>query len=135
MYLFKTSGTTINSVIQNGRHAFASAPRDWSSGELVLVSKNKRDCRLSEKQIQFTMVLRDVRRIVPGEAERFWPGNEGRWNFLVLCDDVREILEPFDLQDVPGIDPNHYAPVVTFKRFDPNDERNMETYLRRVGAL
>ena len=77
MYLFKTSGKTFQSVIKNQKHAFFGKPKDWHVGELVLVSKNKGDCQSREKQIQYTMTLRDVRLLRPGEAEQYWPGNRG----------------------------------------------------------
>lgn len=76
MYLFKTSGKTFNSVIKNQKHAFSSMPRDWHPNELVLVSKNKTDCNYGEKQIQYTMRLNNIRLLQPGEAEKYWPGNE-----------------------------------------------------------
>jgi len=68
VYLFKTSGATFNNVIKNEKHAFSSKPKDWQVGELFLVSKNKLDCEYKEKQIQYTMKLRDIRPLLPGEA-------------------------------------------------------------------
>ena len=76
MFLFKTSGATFDSVIKNQKHAFDRKPKDWHVGELILVSKNKGDCQSQEKQIQYTMTLREIRLLRPGEADQYWPGNE-----------------------------------------------------------
>lgn len=40
MFLFKTSGATLPSVVKTEKHAFRSQPLDWYIGELALVSKN-----------------------------------------------------------------------------------------------
>ena len=98
MLLFKTSGKTFNSVIKNEKHAFSSMPRIWSPNELVLVSKNKADCNYREKQIQYTMRLSDIRPLQYGEVEKYWPGNEGRWKYLVLCKSTKLISQPFNLE-------------------------------------
>ena len=67
----------------------------------MLVSKNKGDLKVDEKQIQYTMTIRDVRELKRGESQRIWPGNEGSWKYLI---------EPFDLKDVLGIDSRKYGP-------------------------
>ncbi len=97
MYLFKTSGKTFDSVILNEKHAFLTKPKDWYVGELVLVSKNKVDCSKNEKQIQYVMKIVDIRPLRQGESERYWPGTEGRWRYLVICEDARRIKQPFNL--------------------------------------
>jgi len=129
MYLFKTSGKTFNSVIKNQKHAFVGKPKNWHVGELVLVSKNKGDCAFREKQIQYTMILRDIRLLRPGEAERYWPGNEGRWKYLVLCDGTTEI-QPFNLEAVLGHEFKEYSPVMTFKKVLARHENMIAEYLR-----
>lgn len=50
MLLFKTSGETYDSVIENKKHAFYIVPKGWKYGEIALVSKNKSSCRKGEKQ-------------------------------------------------------------------------------------
>ena len=102
MYLFKTSGEIFNSVIKNQKHAFLYMPKDWSPNELVLVSKNKSDCNNSEKQIQYTMRIGDIRPLKTGEAEKYWPGNEGRWKYLVICKDTHIVNQPFNLEEILG---------------------------------
>lgn len=135
MYLFKTSGKTFNSVIANQKHAFSAMPRDWHPGELVLVSKNRADCNHGEKQIQYTMKLDDIRPLAPGEAEKYWPGNEGRWKYLVVCRNTKFINQPFDLEEIIGEDSKSYGPVMTFRKVDPDHERIIEDFLRKIGAL
>jgi hypothetical protein len=135
MYLFKTSGSTFNSVIENQKHAFSGMPRAWSPGELVLVSKNKSDCNYREKQIQYTMRLDDIRPIKSGEADKYWPGNEGRWKYLVICNDTKLIKQPFNLEEILGDESRSYGPVMTFTKFTPKQEKMIEEYLKKVGSI
>ena len=130
MYLFKTSGATFDSVIENQKHAFRGKPRDWHRGEIVLVSKNKKDLRLGEKQIQYRMRLENIRELRPGESERYWPGTEGRWRYLVECTDTERLGRAFDLEDVLGPDAQGYKSVMTFKKFEPEHAQAIE---RRIG--
>src|SRR5262245_11193633 len=102
MLLFKTSGATFAGVIRHQAHAFRGVPSEWAAGELVLVSKNRRDLRPEERQIQYTMRLHDVRILQPGEASRYWAGTEGRWTHLFVCGDTKAISRPFDLVEVIG---------------------------------
>ena len=133
MYLFKTSGATFNSVIKNEKHAFASKPKVWYVGELVLVSKNKTDSH-EEKQIQYTMKLRDIRPLLRGEAEKYWPGTDGRWKYLIVCDSTTAI-QPFNLEDVLGEDCKEYSPVMTYKKVSPDHEKLIQEYLRETASL
>ena len=135
MYLFKTSGRTFDSVIENQLHAFSGMPRDWSPGELVLVSKNKSDCNHWEKQIQYTMRLDDIRPIKSGEADKYWPGNEGRWKYLVICKDTKIINQPFNLDEILGDESRPYGPVMTFSKFTLKQEKMIEEYLIKIGSI
>src|SRR5260370_21964577 len=134
MYVFKTSGTTLGGVVAHQRHAFVSQPGEWQPGELVLVSKNRTDCAASEKQIQYVMRIRDVTHLAPGEAEKYWPGNEGRWKYLIRCDRTHRLRAPFNLRDVLGERANVYDPVVTFKRMTRSDEERILDHLHRLDA-
>lgn len=135
MYLFKTSGATFESVIHNQKHAFKGSPRQWSAGEVVLVSKNREDCRPGEAQIQYVMRLDNIRLIQPGEAERYWPGNEGRWRYIVECSQTERINTPFDLRDVLHDEAAPYQAVMTFKKLDPEHEQRILDYLAGMGVL
>lgn len=135
MYLFKTSGKTFDSVIKNQKHAFSSMPKNWYPNELVLVSKNKIDCNYREKQIQYIMRLADIRPLKRGEAETYWPGSEGRWRYLVLCDDTRIINKPFNLDELIGEESKPYGPIMTYRKIEYKHEKIIEQYLLKVRIL
>ncbi len=122
MYLFKTSGQTYKSVIQNQKHAFRGQPRDWHAGEIVLVSKNKSDCAPGERQIAYTMRLNTIRRASDAEIESYWPGNPGRWNYIVDCIGTEPVPTPFNLDEVLGDGAQEYSAVMTFKRIREEHE-------------
>lgn len=135
MYLFKTSGATFNSVIKNEKHAFTSMPGDWAPGELILVSKNKVDCRATEKQIQYTMQLTDIRPLKTGEANLYWPGSEGRWHYLVLCENTRVVNQPFNLEEILGAESRSYGPIMTYRKVSPAHDKIIEAYLKKTGTV
>ena len=135
MYVFKTSGATLRSVVAHQKHAFAGRPRDWAPHELVLVSKNRADCAHGEKQIQYVMKIRNIRGLHPGEAESLWPGNEGRWKYLVDCYDTHALGAPFNLRDVLGERANAYDPVMTHKKVTRADEQRLLDHLRRQDSV
>jgi len=134
MYVFKTSGRTIGSVVANQRHAFASQPKDWFKSELILVCKNRLDLVPGERQVQYTMRFANIRLLRPGEAERFWPGTEGRWTHLVECTDTHRLRRPFELSEVLGADARSYGPVVNFRKCPKADEQRIVEFLRRADA-
>jgi hypothetical protein len=134
MFLFKTSGETFDSVIHHQKHAFRGRAKDWSLGELVLVSKNRDALRATERQIQYVMRLRNWRPLRPGEAGRYWPGTEGRWEYLVECDGTARINHPFDLDEVLGDEAAAHKPVMTFTKFSPAHEQQLSQHLNRVGV-
>ena len=100
MFLFKTSGSTFRRVIRNHKHAFHSKPKKWHIGELVLISKNQADLHPFEKQIRYTAQINNIRKASQEEIESCWPGNQGRWNYIVDLENVVKITRPFDLSDV-----------------------------------
>jgi hypothetical protein len=130
MYLLKTSDIEIDTVIQHQLHAFPSIPSDWKPGELVLICKNKQDCKSSEKQIHYTMLLTEIRPLEPGEADRYWPANNGKLRYLFICDDAKLIL-PFNLKDVLGKEYLPYASVKTYKKISPEHERLIALHLEK----
>ena len=130
MFLFKTSGATLASVVKNEKHAFNGQPRDWHIGEIVLISKNLEDCDKSEPQIQYVMALDSIRPIQPGESERYWPGTEGRWRYLVQCRDTQRINHPFNLYEALGDSAKEYSAVMTFKRLGPDHEAQLRAFLK-----
>jgi hypothetical protein len=130
MYLLKTSDIEIDSVIQHQRHAYASTPSDWEPGERVLICKNKQDCKSDEKQIHYTMRLADIRPLKPGEADRYWPANNGKLRYLFVCDDPKLIVA-FNLKDVLGKEYLQYASVKTYKKISPKHERLIASHLKK----
>ncbi|HXG60167.1 MAG TPA: hypothetical protein VNO22_02225 [Planctomycetota bacterium] len=134
MYLFKTSKDTIGGVLQNRVHAYAGCPDPWAKGEIILISKNRSDCDPGERQIQFVTRFRDVRRALPGEISKYWgPSNEGRWTYIIECEDFEELKPPFDLADVIGPRAPAYYEVRSFKRLDPRDEQDILAFLAKQG--
>lgn len=123
MYVFKTSGATYESVIRNQKHAYLSVPRDWKPGEIVLVSKNRKDLSPGEKQISYTMRLHNIRRAEVRELEIFWSGSFKRWRYIFDCTSAEQIPKPFNLSDVLGESAARiYDPVITFKKIEPRHE-------------
>jgi len=132
MLLFKTSGDTIESVVRNQKNAFLNEPRRWFVGELVLISKNKNDCKKSERQIQFISEIEDIRPASTGEVEKYWPGNEGRWNFIVLLRNTRKVPS-FNLEDAIGeYQAQIYKQVISYKKFEAEHEDKILRYLNRA---
>ena len=135
MYLFKTSGATYNSVIRNQKHAFKDSPKKWDPGEIVLVSKNIVDCGWLEKQIQYTMKIDNIRLLKPGETEKYWPGNEGRWDYIIECRETKHLVQPFNLENIIGPERyEEYHGVMTFKRLEPCDEILVIEFINKVGT-
>jgi hypothetical protein len=131
MYLFKTSGQTFESVIGNQKHAFRSRPTSWHPKEIVLVSKNRNDCIEGEKQIQYTMRLNNIRTTTDIEIEQYWPGNPGRWKFIVDCTSTEPVPVPFDLVDILGGDAETYRYVVTFMKIQADHEQKILSHLNQ----
>jgi len=123
MYLFKTSGATFESVIRFHKHAFERKPvTSWEQGEMVLISKNKMDCSANEKQIRFLMRIENIRRASDDEIEACWPGNAGRWKYIVDCSVAERVSRQFDLREVLGTSAREYKTVQLFKKMEPDHE-------------
>jgi len=136
MYIFKTSGETFDSVIKNQKHAFDDEPKNWEEGELVLVSKNKKDTAGGEKQIQYLMKIEDVRDADDDEIEKYWPGNRGRWDYIVDCYDTIELDNPFNLKGLLGRKiAKRYAPIVKFGKIDIEDEKKIIDHFKSNNTL
>lgn len=135
MRVFKTSGNTFDSVVHNQKHAFLGKPKDWSPGELVLISKNKRDCLHGERQIQYIMAIKNIRPMRIGESEKYWPGSEGRWRYLVELSDTKQLPRPFNLDEVLGGESKEYSSAVTFANLSAEHENKIRTHLRKLGVI
>jgi len=75
------------------------------------------------------MRILTIRELKPGEANEYWPGNEGRWRFLVECFDTIELDKPFNLKDLLGPTTSRYRPVQTFKKVLPDDALTISLYI------
>jgi hypothetical protein len=133
MLLMRTSGSTLGSVVKNCKHASKNEPKGWYMGELILISKNKKPYRQREKQIQYIMKIKDIRPLLPGEAERYWPGNEGRWRYLIDGENCIDIVNHFDLKDLLDDESKNYNGVVCFKKILPSHETIIMNYLKSCG--
>ncbi len=130
MYLFKTSGATFQSVVENQKHAFVNLPGSLTPGDLILVSKNKSDCVDGEKQIQYTMRYKGARPISDSEVNILWPGNSGRWNWIIDCYETRALANPFDLEEAIGHEQYlHYRNVQTFAPIALEDEDKLKSFI------
>lgn len=123
MFLFKASGKTYRRVALGAVHAFPHSPSEANRDELVLLSKNRADCRPSEKQIRFAAKIRDVRDARPAELEQLFPGvgADERWKSAIRLYNVCELERPFDLNEVTGFNAKHFRPVQGFSRLRESD--------------
>ena len=139
MFLFKTSGDTINNVVRYEKHAFPNQPKNWHSGDLALISKNASDCRKYrgkriEKQIQFIAELINIRSLIPGESDRYWPGENNNWKYLVELGNMHKLSQFFDLRDVIR-NFRRYGPPESFAKIDSIDEATIRRHLISNGDL
>lgn len=131
MFLFKASGKTYMRVVRRGTHAFAHAPTEVNRDELVLLSKNREDCRPGERQIRFVGKIHEVRVALPSELDHFFPGMDAakRWQYTIRLYNVFPVPEPFDLAQVPGLDAVHFRTVQGFSRLSHNDQAALVSFL------
>ena len=135
MFVFKTSGETIGSVVKNEKHAFRAKPKEWQYGEIVLLSKNKKDLISHEKQIQYIALIDDIYTATQEEIEEYWPGNGGRWFYIVSFSSVKKLSKPFNLEDILPNPHKNYGHAMTFSKIDPRDEKKILEVLKRQGVL
>lgn len=131
MFLFKASGKTYMRVVRRGTHAFAHSPTEVNRDELVLLSKNREDCRPGEHQIQFVGKIDEVRLASPSELDEFFPGVDAaeRWQYAIRLYNVFPVPAPFDLAHVPGLNEVHYRTVQGFSRLSDDDQAALVTFL------
>jgi hypothetical protein len=136
MLLFKTSGKTFNSVITNQKHAFKGQPKNWKTGEIILISKNRNYCKPEEKQIQHMMFLDQIRRTNDKEFEKYWPNNKGHWKYIADCFKPVILQKPFNILEIVGQEYFHdYGRVQTSKKISPKHENLILNYLKSINAL
>ncbi len=135
MLLFKTSAATLDSVIHNRKHALKHEPKNWGKNELLLISKNRIDCKQGEKQIQFIMNLNSIKKYNNTEIKKFWPNAKNNWEYLVDCDTVVKLEKPFDLTDVIGVNAKIYKSSLKPKKILGDDEKKILAYLKNMKAI
>jgi hypothetical protein len=125
MFLFKASGKTYHQVVRQSLHAFPLSPSEADVGQFVLLSKNREDCRLTEKQIQHVAKVLEVRPATAAELEASFPGVDAgsRFRFVVRLYWLERLDHPFNLADIQGVNFRRYDPVQDFARLDDDDER------------
>ena len=129
MHIIIVSGSTLNNVLTKECYAAPLKPKDLYPGDLVLVCKRKKDLLPGEKQIQYVMTSRDVKKAPKKEMNNHFPGGSNRWSHLLVCDDARAVT-PFDLDEVLGEDEAEpYRYVVNFKRVLPEHEEAILDYV------
>lgn len=134
MRIFKTSGKTIESVLHNKMHAFDFQPAGWYVDEMILISKNKSDLEKNENQIQYIAYIKNFRIAKKGEVQKLWPGNEGRWKYVIEFKKIIKLSQPFDLKDLLGVN-NKYRSIQTQGKIESQDEDKIKMYLKKINAL
>lgn len=136
MYLYKASGATYRTVVRKELHAFPYSPAEVSEDECILLSKNREDCAMLEKQVQYAAKLHSVRAATEEELDAFFPdvAASGRWRFALKLYWVRPFRRPFNLTEVTGLNAKRYSTVQGFAKLDPTDELAMLRHLIATNA-
>ena len=131
MFLFRASGATYPRVVRLGKHAFPLSPAEVQGDEFVLLSKNKEDCALTERQIQYVAKVLAVRPAHSGELEGDFPLQDAdtRWKYVVELYWTRALERPFSLNEVPGLTFKRYDTVQGFALLEPSDARAALAFL------
>lgn len=134
MFLFKASGKTYRKVIKHSLHAFPYAPSEVNGDELVLLSKNREDCTMAEKQVQTVAKLLKVQRATP-ELDRVFPDVQAskRWKYEIRLYWVRRLSTHFNLNQIVGLNAKHYNTVQGFARLTDGDDLALVRYLAKTN--
>jgi hypothetical protein len=135
MYLYKASGQTYRRVVRQQVHAFPFSPAQASEDEFILLSKNRQDCDLLERQIQFTGKLHSVRLATAGELDAWFPESDAgeRWRFAMKLYWIKQLKRPFNLAEVHGCNSHRYAQVQGFAKLDLPDELAVLRFLIKTN--
>jgi hypothetical protein len=132
MILMKASGATYSMVVKQTVHAFTKRPAGIHPDEFVLLSKNREDCSMLEKQIQHIAKVLKVREASAEELERLFPGvgASDRWKWVVELYWVHRLPKPFNLAEITGFNFEHYQTVQAFAQVKESDALMLLDYLR-----
>ena len=128
MLLFKASGATYRQVVAQSVHAFRNDLSDATPDQFVLLSKNRQDCRVLEKQVQYVAKLLKLRSASAMELDALFPGVGAgeRWANVVELYWVRPVPRPFNLSDVRDFNYRHYDTVQGgFAQLRPSDRTSL----------
>jgi hypothetical protein len=126
MILLKTSGRTIDKVLEHAKHALARPP-SILRGELILISQTENSLRPGELPVRYSMEFVRCYEDNTGETLRIWGK---RWNYIVEGTNLYRLRKPFRMSAVQVSGKNYGQGFVLF-RIDPQDEH----YLQKNGYL
>jgi hypothetical protein len=135
MFLFKASGATYSKVVKQEIHAFRFSPADVNENEFILLSKNREDCALVEKQVQYVAKLLVVRPGTEEELDRLFPDVRAaeRWAYVVELYWSKPLSSPFNLSQVPALKYKRYNTVQGFAKVDQEDALALVPFLTRTN--
>jgi hypothetical protein len=136
MFLFKASGATYRRVIKQTVHAFQQSPVQVRGDEFVLLAKNREDCGMLEKQVQFVAKLLTVRPGTEAELDGLFPGVHAgeRWKYVAELYWLRPLAHSFNLGDIADFNSKRYAPVQGFAKLDDADARALLSHLQETNS-
>jgi hypothetical protein len=134
MYLFKASGATYRRVCRQSKHAFPVKPKGVPRDRFVLLSKNREDCAMAERQIQHVAKVLEFRDPLPGELDASFPGvgADQKWKYIVDLYWGRALTAPFNLSEIPGLNYKRYDTVQDFAELDEPDAELVAEHLART---
>jgi hypothetical protein len=121
MILLKTSGRTIDKVVEHAKHAL-HRPLYLARGELILISQTEDSLRHADLPIRCSMEYVRCYEDKDGESLRIWGK---RWNYIVEGANCRRLRKPFRMSEVQVSDKNYGRGFVVFN-IDSADERHLQ---------
>jgi hypothetical protein len=131
MFLYKSSGATYRKVVRQSVHAFPYSPVDARHDEFVLLSKNRADCRDTEKQVQYIAKVLEVQPATPAQLDELFPGVGAgrRFRYTIKLYWVKPLPQPFNLSGITGFKAKRYNTVQDFAKLDNEDAQALFRHL------
>ena len=131
MFLYKSSGATYMKVVRQSVHAFPYSPVQAREDEFVLLSKNREDCRPTERQVQFVGKVLEVKPATSAQLDKLFPavGAGRRFKYTVKLYWVKPLTKPFNLSGIRGFNAKRYNTVQDFAKLDSEDEEALFKHL------
>jgi hypothetical protein len=121
MILLKTSGQTIDKVVEHSKHALARLP-SIVRGELILISQTEDSLRHGELPVRYVMEFVRCFEDNSGETLRIWGR---RWKYIIEGTNLCRLKKPFRMSEVQVSGKNYGQGFVLF-RIEPEDERHLQ---------